>query len=316
MAERNLFAALLLALCLAAPGPAAAGGAETVVLQLPREAQFRFAGYYAALWQGFYRDAGIEVEIRQGGAAIDPARELAEGHARFGVGDSELLIRTAQGLPLLLLAPIFQRSGAAVYYRADSDYGAPDALKKGTVGRLPASNVLDLEFRAMLHAAGVDPDKLKSAPLAPQDAVAALAGRRVDAVIGSAWDAPWQARQRGLALKAFDPPDDGAAFYGDSLFTLQRFGEAEPALVRRFREASIRGWEYALQNPDRVIARMRAELGGTGAGGRPGGVRALPERDRAPPRALPASAARRVEPGALETHRREADRDRRGPASG
>ena len=66
-------------------------------------------------------------------------------------------------------------------------------------------------------------------------------------MIGSAWEAPWQARQRSLALKAFGPPDEGAAFYGDSLFTSQRFADVDPAIVERLREASLRGWEYALE---------------------------------------------------------------------
>ena len=80
------------------------------MLQLPGEAPFEFAGYYAALWQDFYRDAGLDVEIRPGSAAVDPVREVVEGPARFGVGDARLLVRIAQGLPLLLLAPIFQES--------------------------------------------------------------------------------------------------------------------------------------------------------------------------------------------------------------
>ena len=84
-------------------------------------------------------------------------------------------------------------------------------------------------------------------------------------MIGSAWEAPWQARQRSLALKAFEPPDEGAAFYGDSLFTSQRFADVDPAIVERLREASLRGWEYALENQDRVIARMRTEIRGRGA---------------------------------------------------
>src|SRR5215469_3358489 len=42
--------------------------ADKLVLQLHRPGQFEFAGYYAALWQGFYRQAGFEVEIKAGAA--------------------------------------------------------------------------------------------------------------------------------------------------------------------------------------------------------------------------------------------------------
>src|SRR5262249_38103738 len=153
------------------PGPGRA--AEKLVLQLHREAQFEFAGYYAALWRGFYRDAGIEVEIRPGGATgLDPARELAEGRAQLGTGTTHLLVRAAQGLPLLVLAPVFQQSGAAVYYRADTDLSSPGALLNGKIGRLPASTILDLEFRTVLRAEGIDPSRLKSVAVEPSQAIA------------------------------------------------------------------------------------------------------------------------------------------------
>src|SRR5437870_4396762 len=100
--------------------PVPADAADKLVLQLHREGQFEFAGYYAALWQGFYRDAGLDVDIRPGSAPgaeqgagsgpTDPVREVTEGRARFGTGTAQLLVRAAQGLPLLLLAPIFQQS--------------------------------------------------------------------------------------------------------------------------------------------------------------------------------------------------------------
>src|SRR5947207_13034528 len=110
--SKSMTIAALLAATTFATG---ARAAETVVLQLHGPAQFEFAGYYAALWQGFYKDAGLTIEIKPGAgrgeAPIDPVREVTEGRAQFGTGTAELVVRTAQGLPLLLLAPIFQQSG-------------------------------------------------------------------------------------------------------------------------------------------------------------------------------------------------------------
>jgi ABC-type nitrate/sulfonate/bicarbonate transport system substrate-binding protein len=243
--------------------PGRAIAADKMVLQLHREPQFAFAGYYAALWKGFYRETGLEVEIKPGtppGATpIDPVREVTERRAQFGTGSAQLLIRTAQGLPLLLLAPIFQQSGTAVYYRADGDFSPPHALLNARVGRPPPSNVLDVELRTALHSEGIDPDKLKSVSIEPGQAVAAFADHRVDAVIGSAWELPWQARERSIALKSYDlgfRPE----FYGDGLFALQRFANTDPVTTQRFRKASIKGWEYALQHPDEIAARIVAEL--------------------------------------------------------
>jgi len=268
------------ALALLLAGFPLVASAETLVLQLPGEPQFEFAGYYAALWQGFYRDAGLDVEIKppevKGGPAklgtpgagpLDPVREVAEGRAQFATGSMSLVVRAGQGQPLLLLAPVFQRSGAAVYYRADHPFSSPGALLKAKLGRPPPSNILDGELMTALHAEGIDPDKVHSSVVEPSRAVAAIADNTVDAVVGSPWDLPWQARQRGLALKSFELGDYRVEFYGDTLFTSRHFASAAPDTVRRFREASIRGWEYAFQHAADIASRIAAEPNAATAGG-------------------------------------------------
>ena len=242
----------------------AASASDKLVLQLNGPAQFEFAGYYAALWQGYYRDAGLDVEIKPGAGLgqtpVDPVRELTEGRAQFGTGTADLVVRVAQGLPLLLLAPIFQDSGAAVYYRADSDFASPGALLKAKVGRLPASNILDIELTTALKAEGVDRDKLRSVSLQPGQTVTALASHGVDAAIGSAWEEPFLAKEKGIALKSFNPADYRVEFYGDTLFTLQRLANKQPAIASGFRTASLKGWDYALNHVDEIAKRLVAEL--------------------------------------------------------
>jgi ABC-type nitrate/sulfonate/bicarbonate transport system substrate-binding protein len=258
MSRKTAFAVALTAALLGPPRPG--GAAEAVVLQLSGPAQFKFAGYYAALWQGYYRDAGLDVAIHPSGvknqAPTDAVREVTEGRAQFGTGTMQLVIRRAQGLPILLLAPIFQQSGAAVYYRADSDFSSPATLVNAKLGRLAASDILDIELATALRAEGIDPTKIKSVTIEPNQIVTALADHSIDAAVGSAWTVPWQAHERGLVLKAFNPANYRVEYYGNSLFTLQRFETAEPQTVRRFRAASLKGWEFALQHPDQIIARL------------------------------------------------------------
>ena len=257
MAVATVLAALMVA-------GAARADDNKLVLQLHGPAQFEFAGYYAALWQGFYKDAGLAIEIKPGAgrgeAPIDPVREVTEGRAQFGTGTAELVVRTAQGLPLLLLAPVFQQSGAAVYYRTENDFPSPAALAKAKLARFSASDILDIELASALKAEGIDRAKLKSVSLGPGQTVAALGDRSVDAAIGSAWDVPFLAQNKGIALKSFNPADYRVEFYGDTLFALQRLANREGQTVRSFRAASLKGWDYALQHPDEIAQRMVAEL--------------------------------------------------------
>jgi ABC-type nitrate/sulfonate/bicarbonate transport system substrate-binding protein len=244
----------------------AGAAAEPVVLQLSGPATFEFAGYYAALWQGYYRDAGLDVTIRPGGGRdnlpIDPVREVAENRAQFGIGTTQLVIRRAQGLPILLVTRIFQQSSAAVYYRADSDFSSPAALVNARIGRLAASDILDIELATALRAEGIDPAKTKSVTIKADQIVTALADHTIDAAVGSAWIVPWQAHERGIVLKSFNPANYRVEYYGDSLFTMQRFETAAPETVARFRAASLKGWEYALAHPDDMISRLIADKPG------------------------------------------------------
>jgi ABC-type nitrate/sulfonate/bicarbonate transport system substrate-binding protein len=264
MSRVTAFAAALALALLTLPRTGSA--AEAVVLQLSGPATFEFAGYYAALWQGYYREAGLDVTIRPNGvrgqSSVDAVREVAESHAQFGTGSMQLVIRRAQGMPILLVAPIFQESGTAVYYRADSDLSSPAALVNARIGRLAASDILDIELATALRAEGIDPTRTKSVTISADQIVPSLADRAIDAAVGSAWTVPWQAHERGLVLKSFNPANYRVEYYGDSLFTMQRYETAEPDTVSRFREATLKGWDYALRHPDDMINRLVADKPG------------------------------------------------------
>ncbi|HLO61970.1 MAG TPA: ABC transporter substrate-binding protein, partial [Azonexus sp.] len=65
---------------------------ERVVLQLNWKHQFQFAGYYAAIDKGYFRDAGFEVALRELPEGGDPVDLVLAGKADFGVAASELAL--------------------------------------------------------------------------------------------------------------------------------------------------------------------------------------------------------------------------------
>jgi ABC-type nitrate/sulfonate/bicarbonate transport system substrate-binding protein len=88
---------LVMAACLVLLASHAAEALDQVSLQLKWKHQFQFAGYYAALEQGFYRDAGLDVTIREGGPDIDVAETVDSGKADFGVCSASVLRECAMG---------------------------------------------------------------------------------------------------------------------------------------------------------------------------------------------------------------------------
>jgi ABC-type nitrate/sulfonate/bicarbonate transport system substrate-binding protein len=107
-------ATLAIAACLLLSPLHQAAALDAVSLQLKWKHQFQFAGYYQALEQGFYRDAGLDVAIREGGPDIDVAETVAGGKADFGVCNANVLREWATGRRLVVLAVIFQQSPAIV----------------------------------------------------------------------------------------------------------------------------------------------------------------------------------------------------------
>src|SRR5262245_66639924 len=69
------------------------GDAVPVRLQLKWRHQFQFAGFYAALEKGYYRDAGFAVTITPGTPGTDPVDTVLNGRADFGLRPSELVLR-------------------------------------------------------------------------------------------------------------------------------------------------------------------------------------------------------------------------------
>ncbi len=240
-------------------------GADKVVLQLRWEPQFQFAGYYAALWHGFYAEAGLDVEIR---TAVTPDRhilnatkEVAEGRAEFGIGAADVLVARDAGSPLVFVAAVMQQSPVAVFARSELNVRSPADLTRLRVGRV-LGDLTDAELVAMLDAEGIDSQQVAPA-LSPNwqgRSIDLLQNGELDAYTGYTLTALWRARQLGMTLSILRPATYGIDFYGDSLFTHAGLVDTDPDLVERFVTASIRGWEYALQHADEIALRIATEL--------------------------------------------------------
>ena len=92
---------------------------EVIDFQLRWKHQFQFAGYYAAIAQGYYREEGLDVRLHEGGPNVTPVEEVLSGRAQYGEANSELLYARLHGKPLVALAVIFQHSPSVLVARTD-----------------------------------------------------------------------------------------------------------------------------------------------------------------------------------------------------
>ncbi|MCX6076360.1 MAG: ABC transporter substrate-binding protein [Campylobacterales bacterium] len=218
---------------------------QKVVLQLDWLNQFQFAGYYVAQEMGYYKEVGIDVEIKEFNNQIDLSTVIEKGEADFAVGRSSLLIDKINGKDVVALGAILQKDPLMLIVNDDSNISSLSDLKnkrimltddaKGTasiMAMLSSSGITQKDIEIIPHSFNLD-DLIKG---------------KVDAVASYISNEPIVMEEKGIGYKIFHPKDYGFQFYSDILFTSSDFIKKNPKLTKDFYEASIKGWEYAFEN--------------------------------------------------------------------
>jgi PAS domain S-box-containing protein len=229
---------------------------EHVVLQLPYTHQFQFAGVYAAMSQGYFKEHHLDVELRTGTRDRRPVPELESGRAQYAIGQSGALLDRLNGSPVVALAAIFQHSPFVLMTRADSGIASPKDLVGRRIALSPTNRYT--EMQAMLLAEGL---KLEQFTVIPDrwDQNELVTGE-ADVISSYITDGPFEARLHGMEIRLIRPYDYGIDFYGDFLLTSEKELSRHPDRAKAMREAILRGWEYALAHPGEMIDWILAHL--------------------------------------------------------
>ena len=233
---------------------ASASATIPLTLQLRWQHQFQFAGYYAALEQGFFDDEGLDVTIAEGGPGINPIDQVLAGHAQLGVGSGELVYERLRGEPLVALAAIFQHSASVLMVLADSGIVSPQDLVGKRVS-LRQNGQAIIEVAAMLSNEGVAPEQVIARE--NRGGIRDLFDGNTDAEYGYITNEPWLARRAGIGIRLLRPLNYGVDFYGDTLFTSEQELAAQPDAIAAFRRAALRGWDYAMHHQEALIALIK-----------------------------------------------------------
>lgn len=230
---------------------------DPVTLQLKWTHCFQFAGYYAAKAQGYYREVGLDVQLKEGLPDIDVVGDVITGQAQFGVGTSNLLLQRASGKPVVALAVIFQHSPSVLMTKQGP--GTPSI--HDLVGKRIMIEPEAGEIYAYLKREGIGEQQI--IPVHHSFNVGDLIEGRVDAMSAYSSNEPELLERRGVPYRLYTPRSAGIDFYADNLFTSEQEIKNHPQRVRDFTAASLRGWQYALAHPDEIIDLILGEYHGT-----------------------------------------------------
>jgi len=228
---------------------------EPIRLQLKWLHQFQFAGYYAALEQGYYREAGFDVTLLQHPLNRSPVEVLLDGSADYVVMGSDVLVHRAEGAPLVALAAITQHDPLALLVTNSSGIQHPEDLRGKRV--MLDYGAHDASILAMLKQAGLEQGdyQLQQTSYNPMD----LAQGSTDAFNAYITDQGFLLDEQGVGNHYLHPSRYGIDFYSDILVTTESLIERSPEQVRRFREASLKGWAYAMSHTEELIDLILAK---------------------------------------------------------
>ncbi len=230
---------------------------EPVTLRLKWKHQFQFAGYYAALEQGYYREKGFDVTVETVNFQESAFDAVKNGNATFAISDSSIVLHRLKGEPFVVLAPVFQQSPLVLMTLAKDNLSSPyDLIGKRVMYRKGDDGA---PITAMLVKLGISLDKFQYQDHTFDDDLLANGG--VDAYSVYSSNQPFLYQEKGLDISLIDPTNYGIDFYGDMLFAHEKYVQGNPERAKDFLEASLKGWEYALTHKEEIIRIIKDKYG-------------------------------------------------------
>lgn len=218
------------------------------------------APFIVAVDKGYYKDAGLKVEIVRGYGSGDTVKKVAAKMATFGICDFGTMVTSVarEKTPVKALAVEYARATLGVFYLKGSGIKVPKDLEGRKIGRSAggaSANMLPL----FLNSNNLDRKKITEVVIDSASFVPMFLSKQVDAVLQ-------QSVHVGRYQKALDDSgikdtvmymlfaDYGLDTYGNVIITHNDLIEKTPLLVKKFVQASIKGLTYSFGHPEESVS--------------------------------------------------------------
>ena len=225
--------------------------------------QGQFAGPLVAMEKGYYKDAGVEMELLPAGPDLKPAVTVAQGTDSFGIGHpNQVIAARANGAPLVMISQFGHRSASVYVARKAAGIKSIKDMKGHSVGLWFGGD--EHEFLAMLKAAEINQDDVK---IINQgfDIIAWLNGD-YEVMQATIYNELQQVYRQGIKkedLVFLDPSESGVAMVNTGIFTTEAVINERPKVVQAVVDATMRGWRDALADPKaaaEIVVKHNSEL--------------------------------------------------------
>ncbi len=207
------------------------------------------AGDIFAGSNGYFDQAGLTVNIREGSPEKNAINELELGHADFGVASADQVIRAVdKGAKIVVIAQLFQVNPMQWIYRTDQpEIKSLQDLKGRRIGITFGGNDETI-MRTLLNKAGIDESEVTLTgvrfdftPFFKREVDVWPVYRNSQGVILED-----KLAKEGESVYFFNPADYGITFVANSVITTEAMAKNKPKLVKKFLSALLKGWEAAM----------------------------------------------------------------------
>ena len=216
------------------------------------------AGFMVAHEKGFYREAGLNVELGPGKGSGSTAQLVASKATQFGFSDGFVIGNSvSKGMNIHAVAGIYRRNPTGVAVLADSPIKSPKDLEGNSIAITPGSAQFQ-QWPAFVKGCRLDADKIRVVSVDPAGTPPALITGKVQAIAGFVQgQVPTVEIRGGKKTRVFWYSDCGVNAVSNCIVVHNDFLKEEPELIRSFVAASLKGFLYARAHPDELVAAVK-----------------------------------------------------------
>ena len=258
IARRSLLGAAGATVLLAGTGRAQA--AKPVSFQLSWIKSIQYGGYFAAVENGYFKEAGVEPTFASGGPTMDPIGNVAAGRSLMGDRPSgALLLARDKGIPIKVIGQTFQKSPYSIISLASKPIDSVKDLQGKTIATPTSGRALIV---SLIQNAGLDPSSVNLVPASPDPA--GLVAGQMDGYVGYSTNQGVMLQTRGVDIHVFNAQDHGLPDATGVIYGMADALDANRPLVVAFLRAAAKGWRWALAHPEETAKLMVEKYGAPG----------------------------------------------------
>jgi NitT/TauT family transport system substrate-binding protein len=240
-----------------APSQGSSQGTKKVTLMLNWVPYGEHAPFYYGIKKGFYKDEGLELEVKPGNGSGTTIQQVAQNQVTFGWADTPPLLKgVSSGMKVKSLGVFLQKGPSSIESLADKNISKPADLKGKTVGGTPG-DALYAVFPAWLKANGLSKEDVKVVNVDAAGKIAALAEGKVDAIMGFFHDqAPTVEAKTSKKVNALLYADSGLNMLGTGIVVNEQTLSSDKEVAAKFVRATQKSWAEAAKDIPGAVAAM------------------------------------------------------------